>query len=84
MGAGIFPGFYEHCPRLLPQKNRRKTEAKEFLNCLIPQLLVVITQKLEILVTARTTVKPVLGSHSWGNDQSTPIKPQYQKTNSPN
>ena len=69
---------------IVPGYFYRKIEAKEFLSCLIPQLLVVITRKLEMLVTARTTVKPVLGSHSWGNDQSTPIKPQYQKTNSLN
>ena len=61
---------------IVPSYFYRKIEAKEFLSCLIPQLLVVITWQLEILVTAL--------HYSLGNDKSTPIKPQYQKANSPN
>ena len=47
-----FPCFYEHGPRLLSLENRRKIEPKEIRSCLIPHLLVVFTQHLEILVTA--------------------------------
>ena len=32
-GLGIFPGFYEHGPRLLSLENRRKIEPKEISSC---------------------------------------------------
>ena len=51
-GDWISPGFYEHGPWLLSLENRRKIEPKEIPSCLIPRLLVVFTQHLEILVTA--------------------------------
>ena len=50
-GPGIFPGYYESGPRLLLLENRRKIEPKEIPSRLIPRLLVLFTQKLEILVT---------------------------------
>ena len=50
-GPGISPGYYECLPRLLSQENKRKIEPKEVPSCLIPHLLVVFTQQLEILVT---------------------------------
>ena len=39
-------------PRLLSLENRRKIESKEIVSCLIPHLLIVLTWKLEILVTS--------------------------------
>ena len=50
-GPGISPGYYECGPGLLLLENRRKLEPKETPRCLIPRLLVVFTQKLEILAT---------------------------------
>ena len=50
-GPGISPGYYEHGPQPLSKENRRKIEPKEIPSCLIPRLLVVFTQQLEILVT---------------------------------
>ena len=50
-GPGISPGYYECGPWLLSLENRRKIEPKEILSCLIPHLLVVFTQQLEILMT---------------------------------
>ena len=50
-GPGISPGYYERLPRLLSKENKRKIEPKEIPSCLIPRLLVVFTQQLEILVT---------------------------------
>ena len=50
-GPGILPGYYECGPWLLLLKNRTKIEPKELPSCLIPRLLVVFTQQLEILVT---------------------------------
>ena len=46
--GGISSGFHEHNHRPLPLENRRKIEAKEIPNCLIPRLLVVFTWKLGI------------------------------------
>ena len=52
-GLGIFPGFYEHGPRLLSLENRRKIEPKEISSCFfIRHLLVVFARQLEILLTA--------------------------------
>ena len=50
-GPGISPGYYERFPQLLSEENRRKIEPREIPSCLIPRLLVVFTQQLEILVT---------------------------------
>ena len=50
-GPGISLGYYECGSRLLSFENRRKKEPKEVPCCLIPRLLVVFTQQLEILVT---------------------------------
>ena len=50
-GPGISPNYYEHLPRLLSKENERKIEPKEIPSCLIPCLLVVFTQQIEILVT---------------------------------
>ena len=50
-GPGISPGYYECGLRLLSLENRRKIEPKEIPSRLIPRLLVVYTQQLEILVT---------------------------------
>ena len=50
-GPGISPGYYERFPQLLSEENKRKIEPKEIPSCLIPRLLVVFTQQLEILVT---------------------------------
>ena len=74
LGAGDFSWLLW---TFVPGYFYREIEAKEFLSCLIPQLLVVITWKLEMLVTARTTVKPVLGSHSWGNGRFQKISIPY-------
>ena len=43
--------YYERGPWLLSKENNRKIKAKETPNCLIPRLLFVFTQQLEILVT---------------------------------
>ena len=51
-GPGISPGYYEHGPRLLSWENTRKIEPKEIASCMIPFLLAVFTQQLEILMTA--------------------------------
>ena len=53
-GPGIFPGYYEHGPRLLSNENGRKIERKEIPSCLIPRLLFVFAWQLEILVTTLT------------------------------
>ena len=50
-GPGIFPSYYECGPWLLSLGNRRKIDPREIPRCLIPHLLVVFTQQLEILVT---------------------------------
>ena len=50
-GPGISPSYYECGPRLLSLENSRKIEPKETHSCLIPRLLVVFPQQLEILVT---------------------------------
>ena len=50
-GPGISPGYYECFPQLISKENIRKIEPKEIPSCLIPRLLVVFTQQLEILVT---------------------------------
>ena len=50
-GPGISPSYYEGFPQLLSKENRRKIEPKEIPSCLIPRLLVVFTQQLQILVT---------------------------------
>ena len=50
-GLGISPGYYECGPRLLLLENRRKIEPKEIPSCLIPCLLVVLTQRHKIIVT---------------------------------
>ena len=44
-------------PGLLSEENRRKIEPKELPSCLIPRILAVFTQQLEILVTALHTGK---------------------------
>ena len=52
LGQGFPPGcYYERGPQLVALENRRKTEPKEIISCLIPRLLVVFTQQHEILVT---------------------------------
>ena len=50
-GPVISPGYYECGPLLLLLENRRKIEPIEIPSCLIPCLLVVFTQQLEILLT---------------------------------
>ena len=50
-GLGISPGCYACDPQLLSKENRRKVEPKETTRVLIPHLLVVFTQQLEILAT---------------------------------
>ena len=52
-GLEIFPVYYGCDPQLLSKKKRRKIELKETSGCLILRLyvLVVFTQKLEMLVT---------------------------------
>ena len=50
-GLGISPGYSEHDPQLLSLENRRKIEPNKIPSCLIPRLLVVFTQQLEILLT---------------------------------
>ena len=50
-GPRISPNYYERFPQLLSEENRRKIEPKEIPSCLIPRLLIVFTQQLEILVT---------------------------------
>ena len=47
---GIFPGYYDCGPRLFLLENRRKIEPKEIPCWLIPQLLIVFTRHLKILV----------------------------------
>jgi len=54
-GLGILPGYYERGPWLLSRENRSKIEPKETPSCLIPRLLVVFTQQLEISVTTLNT-----------------------------
>ena len=53
-GPGISPDNYECGLRLLLLENRRKFVPKETPRCLIPCLLVVFTQQLEILATTLT------------------------------
>ena len=48
---GFFSGCYACDPQLLSKENRRKVEPKETARVLIPHLLVVFTQQLEILAT---------------------------------
>ena len=55
-GPGISPGYYECCPRLLLMENKGKLEPTETPRCLIPRLLVVFTQQLEILTTTLYTI----------------------------
>ena len=53
-GAGDFPQLiinYECGPQLLSLENGRKIEPKEIPSSLIPYLLIVFTQQLEVLVT---------------------------------
>ena len=50
-GPGISPGYYERFPQLLSKENIRKIEPQEIPSCLIPRLLDVFTQQLEILAT---------------------------------
>ena len=50
-GPGISPGYYECGPRLFLMENKGKLEPKETPRSLIPRLLVVFTQQLEILTT---------------------------------
>ena len=50
-GLGISSSYYECAPQLLLLENRRKIEPKKIPSYLIPCLLVVFTQQLEILVT---------------------------------
>ena len=50
-GPGISPGYYERLPERLSKEKKRKIEPKEVPSCLIPCLLVVFTQQLEILAT---------------------------------
>ena len=58
----IFRGYYELCdPLLLSLENIRKKGPKEILSCLIPRLLVIFTQQLEILVTTLFVVLRWLG-----------------------
>ena len=50
-GTGDFSRLLREWPRLLLLENRRKIERKEISSRLIPRLLIVFTQQLEILVT---------------------------------
>ena len=64
-GRGFSPATKRVAPRLLLLENRRKIEPKEIPSRLIPHLLVVFTQQLEILVT---TLDPSLDTfllRSW-------------------
>ena len=45
---GISPSYHKHDPWLLSLENRSKRELKEIPSCLIPQLLIICTQELEI------------------------------------
>ena len=60
-GPGIFLSYYEHCSQLLSKKNKKNRTKKETPSCLIPHLLFVFTQQLEILVT--TMVEPCYYRH---------------------
>ena len=51
--------YYEHGPPVLSQENRRKIEPTATPSCLIPRLLVVFTQQLEILVTTLVSCHPL-------------------------
>jgi len=51
-GQGFPLVTIKHNPWLLLLENRRKRELKEIPSCLIPHLLIVFAQELEILVTA--------------------------------
>ena len=53
-------GYYERGPWLLSKENRRKIEPKETPSCMIPRLLVLFTQQLEILVTTLPIHFPLL------------------------
>ena len=55
-GQGFPPANKKVSPWLLSWENRREMEPKEISSCLIPDLFVVFTQQLEILVTALTLV----------------------------
>ena len=50
-GLGISSRYYKHDSWLLSQENRGKIELKEINSCLIPHLLLVFNQQLEILMT---------------------------------
>ena len=50
-GLEIFSRYYKHDLQLLSQENRGKIELKEINSCLIPHLLLVFNQQLEILMT---------------------------------
>ena len=50
-GAGDFPRILREWPPATLLENRTKIEPKEIPSGLIPRLLVVFTQQLEILVT---------------------------------
>ena len=58
-GPGISPSYYEHGPWLLSKENKRKIDPTENPSCLIPRLLVVFTQQLEILVTTLQLAKHI-------------------------
>ena len=58
-GPGISPSYYEHGPWLLSKENKRKIDPTETPSCLIPRLLVVFTQQLEILVTTLQLAKHI-------------------------
>ena len=55
-GPGISLGCYEQGLWLLSKENRSNIEPKKTPSCLIPHLLVVFTQQLEILVTTLISV----------------------------
>ena len=50
-GLRILPGCCEYGPLLLSKENRRTNRTKRTCSCLIPLLLVVLIQQLQILVT---------------------------------
>ena len=61
-GPGISPNYNERGPAgYFQRENGRKIEPKETPSCLVPHLLVVFTQQLEILVTRPAKGLPFSG-----------------------
>ena len=68
-GPGISSSYYECGPRLSLMENKGKLEPKETPRCLIPRLLVVFTQQLEILTTTLTAVNKFSKWPEWDLNQ---------------